>query len=164
MIFCCEEDGTATAPMNAFSVVDWIHKPISQRQLQQALHAAIHNNRRSKVLHIEDDLDVIQVVQTILKNAAVDYRFATTIADARLFLQSQAFDLVILDLTLPDGSEIDLLNELKDLCPVMVFSGDDVHDSLSQQVAAALTKSMTNNDQLLSTIRRVLNNTVKSAY
>lgn len=122
MICCCAEDGTVSVPTNTPSIVNWIYKPISQYKLQQALHTAI------------------------LKDVAVEYRFDITIANVRLFLKSQEFDLVILDLTLPDGSGIDLLNELKDSCPVMVFSDDDVHDGLSKQVAAALTKSMTNND------------------
>lgn len=155
------EDGGVDMQTNAISVADWIQKPITRERLQQALQLAIRGTRRAKVLHVEDDLDVIQIVQTILKDAGVDYRFATTLADARIFLAAHAFDLVILDLTLPDGSGISLLNSLKDRCQVMVFSGDDVHDSLSERVAAALTKSMTNNDQLLSTIRRVLNNAVK---
>lgn len=162
IICCCGKEHAINTQTIGISVADWIQKPITHQRLQQVLQSVICGSRLAKVLHIEDDLDIIQVIQTMLKEKGVDYSFATTLADARIFLANQTFDLVILDVGLPDGSGLELLDELKDRCPVVLFSGDEMIDSLSQQVSAALIKSKTNNDQLLSTIRRVLNNTIQS--
>jgi len=42
-----------------------------------------------------------------------------------------------------------------------VFSGHDISNMGDKHIAAVLMKSITNNEQLLTTIRRVLNTTQK---
>jgi len=51
---------------------------------------------------------------------------------------------------------MELLDELKGRCPVMIFSAQTLGREVTAQVAAALTKSMTSNEQLLATIKRTL--------
>ncbi len=61
---------------------------------------------------------------------------AGTAAGARTLLARHTYRLMLLDLTLPDTDGLTFLQELR--------------------VAAALTKSMTSNEQLLATIKRTL--------
>ena len=75
---------------------------------------------------------------------------------ARELLGAQEFDLVILDLGLADGSGVELIDELKGRCPVVIFSAQVPGREISAQVTAALTKSMTSNEQLLATIKKLL--------
>lgn len=131
---------------------------VTRDQLHHALNLALHGNQRAKVLHVEDDLDIIQLVQGILSESNLDCHAARSLADAQDFFNNHSVDLVILDLSLPDGSGTELLDKLKDRCQVVVFSGNYMNDTFNEQVAAVLVKSTTDNEQLLATIRRVLNN------
>ena len=74
-------------------------------------------------------------------------------------MQTQRFDLILLDLSLPGGSGWDLFADINALPlrpPVVVFSATDVADGDDRGAVAILVKAQTSNEQLLSTIRRVL--------
>ena len=144
----------------AFSVVDWISKPINQEQLVQALRQAVGqvSPTRAVVLHIEDDADVVQVVAGIVGDVA-DVEGAATLADARRMLSERHYDLAILDMMLPDGSGKELLPLLSSTSPpipVLVFSANEIGRNEIQEVASVLVKSKTDNAQLLETIKRLI--------
>jgi len=149
------EDGRIAFKGDAVTVVDWLQKPIDEARLKRALHEALHRTERPRILHVEDDLDIIQVTQALLEGMA-DVSHVPSLIDARQRLATQDFDLVILDLALADGSGLELLDELKGRCPVVIFSVHIPDREVSAQVTAALTKSMTSNEQLLATIMKVL--------
>lgn len=149
------EEGRTVPGANALSVIDWIPKPIDERRLRHALQLALGDRAQPRVLHVEDDHDIVRVVREVLLDSC-DYRFVTTVAAARTALQTTQFDLLILDLALPDGSGVELLREMTDLCPVLVFAGQQPPPDVSKAVAAALTKSATSNAQLLAAVRRLL--------
>ena len=52
---------------------------------------------------------------------------------------------------------LELLDELKGRCPVVIFSAQIPDRAITEQVVAALTKSVTSNEQLLATIKKSLN-------
>ena len=145
---------------DAFSVIDWINKPIDHAHLVSALEQAIAQSAsvRPRVLHVEDDADIYHVVHTIVSGIA-DTENAPTIAAARKLLKERHFDLAILDVSLPDGSGMELLRELNSALPpvpVMVFSAHEITLEATRQVQASLVKSRTNNEQLLATIKRMV--------
>lgn len=135
-------------------IVDWIQKPIDREHLKHVMARLIHPVGRARILHIEDDPDIVEVTRALLEDNH-DYHYAASLETARQMLQTQAFDLVLLDLTLPDGSGLSLLDSLGEI-PVVMFSNLDASAALQAQVAATLTKSSTNRAQLLATIRGVL--------
>lgn len=139
----------------ALSILDWIQKPVDPDRLGQALQAALARRTRRRILHVEDDLDVIQVTQALLEGDT-DYHYATTLAQARQALLRGGFDLLLLDLTLPDGSGLDLLDAVGADAKVILFSGQEPGLDVTRNVAAALTKASTSSDKLLAAIRRVL--------
>jgi DNA-binding response OmpR family regulator len=110
---------------------------------------------RPHILHVEDDLDIVQVTQMLLEEMA-DVSHVASVQGARKLLGEEDFDLVILDLGLADGSGIELLDEMKGRCPVVIFSAQIPDREITAQVTAALTKSMTSNEQLLATIMNIL--------
>src|SRR5262249_31722269 len=66
------------------------------------------------VLLVEDDSMHAQMIQLALaKEAKIKVHWATHIAQARTLLLSIAFQLVLLDYTLPDGNGFDLFYELR---------------------------------------------------
>jgi two-component system phosphate regulon response regulator PhoB len=79
------------------------------------------------ILAIEDDWTVRTVLEHTLESAGHDVDVAPGIVDARKLLADGHYDIVLLDLNLPDGNGLDLLRDLrKDLgsaVPVLVLSG-----------------------------------------
>lgn len=144
----------------AFSVVDWISKPIDQAQLVAALKQVVGQapDARPKVLHVEDDPDIFRVVNTIVSEIA-DVVNAPNLAVARRMLENNHYDLAILDISLPDGSGMELLpvlNGASPPIPVMLFSAQEMGLEAIREVKSALVKSRTDNAQLLATIKRLI--------
>ena len=140
---------------DAVTVVDWIQKPIEPDRLTRALREALQRVERPHILHVEDDPDIVQITQTLLEDVA-DFTHVPSVNAARQQLESHVFDLVILDLNLADGSGVELIDQLKSHCPVVIFSAQVPCREITEQVTAALTKSTTSNDQLLDTIKQLL--------
>lgn len=138
------------------SVVDWLQKPVDRERLGLALKQIMYPYTRPRILHVEDDIDFLQVTEAILADDS-DYIYATSLAAARDELGRNDYDLILLDLSLPDGSGLDLLDVINPETKVIVFSGQDADKIPKEQVSAALTKAKTSNKQLLATIRRVIN-------
>ncbi|HWM95249.1 MAG TPA: response regulator [Thermoanaerobaculia bacterium] len=144
----------------ALGVIDWLSKPIDQIQLRDAVRRAVRgaSGRGARILHVEDDPDLRRVVAAIVgKDAAVES--AEDLEEARAKLSSDRFDLVLLDLALPDGSGLDLLpllSKVEPSTPVVIFSAHEVDEETAGRVASVLIKSQTSNPQLLERIRSVL--------
>jgi DNA-binding response OmpR family regulator len=143
----------------AVNMVDWLDKPIDQGRLLQAARRAVGaGGGIPKILHVEDDVDVLQVVATILAGQATLVP-AESLRQAQNLLTTQRFDLVLLDINLPDGSGLDLLpliNQLTPPPPVTIFSANDVDAHILDKVASALVKSQTSNTLLFETISRLI--------
>jgi PAS domain S-box-containing protein len=154
------EKGSRELSGDAFSIVDWIKKPIDRDRLESALMRAVErfDATRANVLHVEDDPDISRVVRAIVGGfAGMDN--ASSLAEARIMLKQKRYDLVIMDITLPDGSGMDLLNDLNSSTPpipVMVFSAHEMGLDAIRQVGASLVKSRTENAQLLATIKHMI--------
>ena len=141
-------------------VIDWIDKPVNQDRLLSVLNGIVGKTgrARAKVLHVEDDLDIFHVLHQVAGEVA-DTVHATNLAEARQMLAQCRYDLVILDLDLPDGSGKELLPLLKGALPpipVLVFSVYEIGLEDAREVDAALVKSRTDNAELLATIKRLI--------
>ncbi len=155
------QEGRTELNGDAVMVVDWIDKPIDQVRLMAAVRQALghHPNRTPRILHVEDDPDVCQVVAGVLANLA-EVQTAKSLEEARARLQEETYDLVLLDLTLSDGSGAELIPHLRRASPsvpVVIFSAHEVAEEMANQVAAALVKSRATNEQLLKTIQALVN-------
>lgn len=110
-----------------------------------------------QVLHIEDNKDFSEVLAASLKGR-VSLVNAATCASARRRLDEQAFDLVIIDLELPDGDGLGLLAHPrladKDV-PVIVLSASDLPKN-DPRVRRSLVKSRTPDDQIVNTILTIV--------
>ena len=153
------DEGRVQLNSQALSVADWLSKPIDEIRLVRAvLHAVRGNGERPRILHVEDDPDIQRVAAAIAQDLAT-FEFAGTLEEARARLGHWKFDLILLDLFLPDGSGWDLLPDIDALNPrpqVVVFSVSEVSAAEGARVAAVLMKADASNEQFLETIRRVL--------
>ena len=87
-----------------------------------------------KILLIEDDAPLGRGVHLALSGGELDVTLCRTLAQGRQALAEGIFDLLILDVNLPDGSGLDLLTQLRTIShlPVLVLTANDLE---SDQVA-----------------------------
>lgn len=121
--------------------------------------AVLANERAHRVLYVEDDLDLSNVIEAALSRH-VDVVTATTLQSARQLLEEQRFSLVVLDLALPDGNGLALLEQIRDLVPppvpVVILSATETPREVQQYVAAALVKSRMSEERTVEVILSVL--------
>ena len=84
-----------------------------------------------KILIVEDEIDLLETIVSYLKNEDFICEKATTFFEAEDKLVSFKYDIVLLDITLPDGNGIDLLKLVKEQSPktgVLIVSAKDSLD------------------------------------
>ena len=87
----------------------------------------------AKILVVEDAAEYAQLVTAALRKDGHEVSAASTIEAARQQLRSTPPDIVILDLTLPDGDGLDLCQEVRsstDAFVLMLTGRDDEVDKL----------------------------------
>jgi DNA-binding response OmpR family regulator len=87
-----------------------------------------------RVLLVEDSSSISEYVRVCLQDEAYTVDDVNTLGDAEAALKTTTFDVVILDLTLPDGDGLDLLKGLRssgNAVPVLVLTA---RDELDQRV------------------------------
>ncbi len=140
----------------AILVTDVLVKPFDENRLLALLKDAVAQARRSqpRLLHVEDDPDICRVVRRTLPE---DWHIASaeSLAAARQALSEDEFDVVLLDLALPDGGGEELLSVLG-RAQVVIFSAQEAPASVASQVSAALVKSRSTPDDVRETIVSLL--------
>ncbi|HEY9715030.1 MAG TPA: response regulator transcription factor [Chroococcales cyanobacterium] len=80
----------------------------------------------SKILVIDDDQGLCLLIESWLKTEGYKVDVANNIADGRHFLKEFDYDVIVLDITLTDGSGIGLLEEYRKTggnTPVVMLTG-----------------------------------------
>jgi PAS domain S-box-containing protein len=142
---------------SAFNVLDWLPKPIDFDRLL----AVVDQTRPTPttlphVLHVEDDPDVRAIVSNLIHGRCL-LTGTDTLAGARQALSQQAFDLILLDIGLPDGSGLALIDDLgqfPNMPRIVIFSARDVDAEYAVKVSSVLVKSKTDNQDLLRQLLR----------
>lgn len=75
------EDGHKKLNGEALSIIDWFQKPADTNRLLSTLKNVIRDNSHPKILHIEDDLDVIEIVRALMVDIG-DCQYAMTVSSA----------------------------------------------------------------------------------
>jgi DNA-binding response OmpR family regulator/two-component sensor histidine kinase len=138
----------------ALSVVDWITKPIDETRLLASIQSATHAPGRTRVLHVEDDSDLSDMVSALLSDIG-PLTHVQTLREARERLEEETYDLILLDMGLPDGDGTELLPFVGNT-PVVVFSAREADSAASENVVAALVKSRVTEQALREAIHRAL--------
>jgi PAS domain S-box-containing protein len=120
----------------------WFELPIkqaadvsaSQINLQTHLHLEENEELPDKhILLVEDDANLARVLTAHFNHNGYRTAVAGSLKEARDCLGLTHFDVVVLDLGLPDGSGLDLLEEIKStettaMLPVIVMTGQTLDD------------------------------------
>jgi len=67
----------------------------------------------ARILIIDDELDICRMLTALVKDLGHDAIFATTLKDGLKAAQSGPFDLVFLDVKMPDGSGLEILSKIR---------------------------------------------------
>ncbi|MDO9622423.1 MAG: CHASE domain-containing protein [Pseudomonas sp.] len=142
-----------------FQAIDWLDKPINPQRLLSSLSQALKGlPDKPQVLHIEDDIDLQRVIAAQGAHLA-DFIPARSLAEARALLEQRSLDLILLDLGLPDGNGMELIEDIHRLhpgLPVVVLSSAELSTEQLSQVEAALAKSRTDTQHFLRVLARLL--------
>ena len=149
-------------------LADWIAGQDAREALPMRLRASINavpngvlSGERPRILHVEDDPDLRQLVALSL-GEGVETVPAPDLATARDLLGATdaRFDLVILDIELPDGSGFELLPLLR--LPdgmgakVVIYSAHQLDAAATRGLEAVLAKSRVTIADLARTVHRLV--------
>lgn len=140
--------------------IGFTEKPTSKFQLNDlmtTLDSKISSGVKS-LLVIEDDVGSQKVIGGILQQKRVDISYASTGQEAVDKINSEKFDCIILDITLPDFSGFDVLDKVslnKDITlpPVIVYTGKELtkedYDRLNKFTNSIVIKGVSSSERLL---------------
>lgn len=101
----------------------------------EKLGVRIQMQKKIKVLLIEDDYDAATQVVQYLENVGFELDISETAVDGLLKLSAQHYDLLLLDLSLPDFSGFEVIKQINNRTniPIIVLSS---HSNLEDKVQA----------------------------
>jgi len=86
----------------------------------------------NKILLVEDDIDICEIIKMYMTNTNYTITAAGSAHEAFEIADVESFDLILLDIMLPDITGIDLCNKLRKnlLCPIIFISCIDDDDTI----------------------------------
>lgn len=83
-----------------------------------------------QILLLEDDTALGRGIQLALQGQEAQVTLVNTLAQARKALGKGWFDLLLLDVNLPDGSGLELLREVRGQVPVILLTANDLETDI----------------------------------
>ncbi|MDH5433575.1 MAG: response regulator [Gammaproteobacteria bacterium] len=118
----------------------------------------------TKILAVDDSASMRQMVSFTLKSAGFDVTEAADGVEALRAAKTNAFDVVISDVNMPNMDGLSLVRELRTLSnyrfvPILMLTTESSNDKKQAGRSAGATGWIVkpfNPDQLLSTVRKVI--------
>jgi signal transduction histidine kinase/CheY-like chemotaxis protein len=127
----------------------WVQKPFNENLLFAELGRVLHHGEGpAYVLLVEDDEDLASVLIASFQDAAVHIDHAPTRQQAIRQCISRRPDLLILDITLPDGDGFSLVEWLRQqpalrTLPLVVYSGREISEAEMAKLRLGPTEFLT---------------------
>ncbi|WP_433972173.1 ATP-binding response regulator [Tunturiibacter lichenicola] len=127
----------------------WVQKPFNENLLFAELGRVLHHGEGpAYVLLVEDDEDLASVLSASFEDAAVHIDHAATRQQAIRQCITRPPDLLILDLTLPDGDGFSLVEWLRQQptlrsLPLVVYSGREISETEMAKLRLGPTEFLT---------------------
>ncbi len=85
-------------------------------------------DEKQTIMILEDDEDLAEGISLSLNSKDLEFILCKTIAEAKDILQQRAFDLLIFDINLPDGSGLELCKEVRrsSRIPIALLTAKDM--------------------------------------
>ena len=125
----------------AQGAISYMMKPVSREQLVEAFRSLENRleQRMRRVLIVEDDPAQMEGLKALLASDEVETVGAETAGRALEICRSQTVDCIVLDMTLPDASGFDLLEQLDQdgtasFPPVIVYTARTLSEAEEQRL------------------------------
>jgi len=131
------------------SFVDWVDKPLDEGALFCSLKQALAKpSKRVRILIVEDDTNLAQVLITLFERHEIETFHAQTGREAIQLSQQLKPDLLILDLVLPDGDGFAVVEWLSQhnclhSVPLVVYSAQELDNSERNRLRLGQTEFLT---------------------
>ncbi|MDP7322036.1 MAG: response regulator transcription factor [Bacteriovoracaceae bacterium] len=89
---------------------------------------------QNKILLIEDSKEIYQMVSQAVSGPLIDLDWAQSKAEGEKFIDQNKYDLILLDVELPDGSGFDICSQLQASSPEISIFFLTSHTELSEKV------------------------------
>jgi CheY-like chemotaxis protein/anti-sigma regulatory factor (Ser/Thr protein kinase) len=136
----------------------WVELPsLSERPVSFEESVTLPNIQleHPRVLHVEEDVDLSSVIAAGLQGRA-EVVHATDLAKARHLLRRHRFSLMVMDVALPDGSGLDLLDRIDTLAgyhiPVIILCAEAPATEVRERVAAVMVKTRISEARIVESI------------
>ncbi|ERJ18893.1 two-component system chemotaxis family sensor kinase CheA protein [Salinisphaera shabanensis E1L3A] len=121
--------------------VGYLSKPVSKEDLETLFARAevLSGRQARRVLVVDDDRGAHTAINHLLQTESVDITAVVSGAEAIQRLDAEGFDCVVLDLSLPDISGFDLLEQIAerdDAPPVVVYSARELSEEETRRLRA----------------------------
>jgi CheY-like chemotaxis protein/signal transduction histidine kinase/CHASE3 domain sensor protein len=121
--------------------VGYLSKPVSKEDLETLFARAevLSGRQARRVLVVDDDRGAHTAINHLLQTESVDITAVVSGAEAIQRLDAEDFDCVVLDLSLPDISGFDLLEQIAerdDAPPVVVYSARELSEEETRRLRA----------------------------
>lgn len=149
--------------------VDFLVKPVNKDALIEAIGRALDQGRRPRVLAIDDEAKVRELLHDVVEGQGWDVIEATGGADGVEKILEERPDLIVLDLMMPDVTGFDVVERVRQVVkdqdiPVVVYSAKDVSQDERAQLGDAVTTILRKADgtqDLIVTLRELLESDTK---
>ena len=155
------EDGLTLSQSLPIPILDVLPKPFSKKRLMEIINELkqVLTPSLPKILHVEDDKDLVSMIKMLFIEEAI-IEPAYSFEEASQKLEKTSYDLVLLDLILPDGLGSDLLPCLdpktRNPVPVVIFTIKEDSLQFPLKVDKVLTKTLTPELDLIKVVKSLL--------
>ncbi|MBN1875359.1 MAG: response regulator [Anaerolineae bacterium] len=161
--------------LNAYRMgaIGFLTKPATPESLEKAFQTIAHFTTQNikSLLVVEDDVGLRRSVKQLLKAEDIHIHEAATGQAALTALQNQSFDCMILDLSLPDMSGFEVLEQMNvsqdathPKCPVIIYTGraltEDENHKLLKYANSVIIKGVKSPERLLDEVALFLHQIV----
>lgn len=112
-----------------------------------------------KLLIVDDDTNIQRLYKEELEEEGYDITVATTGTDALELFQKEDFDIVTLDILMPDIDGISLLRKMKEQkpdIPIIMSTAYDYRDDFAVWASEAYIVKSSDLEELKKTIKKLL--------
>jgi signal transduction histidine kinase/DNA-binding response OmpR family regulator len=152
----------------SMQVSDFVPKPLNRDLLLETMMRHLPGGNRRKVLLIDDDPDVLELISQLLASKGIEVYEARGGEQGLELLRECRPDAIIVDLNMPGLDGYDTIEKIRELhsaeIPIVVFTSADLSTSEQARLQSTTEKivSKSKRQDLLTVLRQVFNKEARS--
>lgn len=136
----------------------WIEKSFDMKSFEETLDKVSTERNNLEILHVENDEDILNITSLILNDIAIVKR-VKTLTEAEKVVETEAFDIIILDYVFPEGTSDKLIPIIKSginkNAKIVIFSAYEESRIINKYVDKVLIKTIVSFEELKDCIEKM---------